>query len=356
MPQHLHIPAAGEAIEIQRLEPHRTDGHAPAAADAGGVGGLQVICAGQRHDGVGALDHRRGEIRLGAAHHGSAGDDLPHIPLQAPRRLDGVGEGRPNGDDQVFRLLDPMAGDCDDPAEDGLPVRHGAAHAGAGGDVKDRAPHILGKAAGGYLAAGDGLDELLLRPLGIAGGQHHQLHLVLLFQLVRQDRDCPLLVVLNGDDRPAGLQQLPQQPQSPDRPVRVCAEQGVVRRDVGLTLAGIGDQGLHLPDIGLDVRGERGTAHAHQPGLPDAADHGVVVQCVRIGAGLDRAVVGVLKVILDRHGQAGLAAGVAPGLNGRHSAGHRGVDRDAQPLAVADLLPHVHMVPGLHQGRTGLSE
>ena len=188
------------------------------------MGRLQVIGAGQRHNGVGALDYRRGEIRLGTAHHGASGDDLPHIPLQAARRLDSVGERRPDGDDQVFRLLDPVAGDRDDPAEDGLPVRHGPAYAGAGGDVEDRTPHILGKSAGGDLAAGDCLDELLLRPLGVAGGQHDQFHLVLLLQLVRQDRNGPLLVVLNGDHCPPGLQQLPQQPQSANRLVRIRAE------------------------------------------------------------------------------------------------------------------------------------
>ena len=42
----------------------------------------------------------------------------------------------------------------------------------AGGGVDYRAAHGGGQPAGGNLPAGDGVDQLLLRALGVLGGEH----------------------------------------------------------------------------------------------------------------------------------------------------------------------------------------
>ena len=56
----------------------------------------------------------------------------------------------------------------------------------------------------------------------------------------------------------------------------------------------------------------------------------------------------------DGHDQGAITVGT--GLHGLNDAGNRGVDRDAQPLAITDFLTQIHMVTLFDQRLTGRAD
>ena len=73
-------------------------------------------------------------------------------------------------------------------------------------------------------------------------------------------------------------------------------------------------------------------------------------QGVRVRGGLDLLADLVLSVVVNDHGHDVSAHGIGPGLHRLDGAGDAGVDGGAETAELADLLAHLHMVAGLHQG------
>ena len=228
---------------------------------------------------------------------------------------------------------------------------------GAGGvDIEHGAADVGGQPAGGHLAAGDGLAQLLLTALGVtaAQGLHHHGGLLLRDDLVH-GVDAVLLVVLHADDDLVHAEHLGQELGAADDLLRPLQHGAVVAGDVGLALRAVDDDGADLADAAgdLHVGGERGAAHADDARVLDDLHHLLHAQGVGVGGGLHLFAHLVLKVIVNDRGHDVAAHGIGTGLHGLHRAGNAGMDRSAEAMELADLLAHLHMVPGLDQGLAG---
>ena len=123
-----------------------------------------------------------------------------------------------------------------------------------------------GSAPGGHLPTGDGLAELLLRALGVPGVEHVHHHRGL--QLLNgqlEELGGILLVVLDGHMDAVHAEYPGQDAGSAHHRLRVFHDQPVVAGDVGLALAGVENDRVHLAQAGADfyMGGEGGPAHAH---------------------------------------------------------------------------------------------
>ena len=147
---------------------HGAHGNAFAAADAMRLGRHVAVFLPQDSDGIGPLGYGNCQVKLGHAHHGTAGEDLIRV-LPEARRLHHIAKGSANGDQQVPGLHDNVAGNGDHSLHQGHPVPDGVSHGGAGGGVEHGAAHGGRQSPRGHLAAGEGLDQLFFSPLGVPG-------------------------------------------------------------------------------------------------------------------------------------------------------------------------------------------
>ena len=141
----------------------------------------------------------------------------------------------------------------------------------------------------------------------------------------------------------------------PEHLLRDTAQQGVIRRDIGLTFAGVDEDGVHPSGgaDGFDIGGEGGAAHAHDAGLPDDGEQVIRGEPLQGLAGEKGMAGRILTVILQDRREDRPAGGMGTGLQSQDPAGNRGVDCGAQPLGVPDLLPQAHRIAGLYQGSAG---
>ena len=158
----------------------------------------EMIFPAQNGHGVGAFRHRHAQVELGNAHHGAAGEDLIGV-LAVAYGFQQVIEAGANGDHQVHGVHDNIAGHGDDTPDQGLAQVHGIVNGLAGAGVEHGAAHCRRQSAGGDLAAGDGLNQLLLGALGILGRQGLYGDLRMGVNVLFQGGDGLLLVVLHGD-------------------------------------------------------------------------------------------------------------------------------------------------------------
>ena len=198
--------------------------------------------------------------------------------------------------------------------------------------------------------------QLFLTALGIAAAQglHHHGGLLLRDDLVH-GVDAVLLVVLHADDDLVHAEHLGQELGAADDLLGTLQHGAVVAGDVGLALRAVDDDGVHLADAAgdLHVGGERGAAHADDAGVLDDLHHLLHAEGIGIRGGLDLLAHLVLHVIFNDHRRDVAAHGIGAGLHCLHRAGNAGVDRGTQSVEFADLLAHLHVVPGLDQGRAG---
>ena len=203
------------------------------------------------------------------------------------------------------------------------------------------------------------LDELLLRPLGVADAADQQLDVRRALQLVPQDGDGVGLVALHRQHRLGELQQLQHIADARQHLLRVLQQGPVVGGDVGLALGGVDDEGVHLAQGAGDLHmgGEGGASHAHDAILLDKLQQAGRVLFHLFRVGMDALVHPVQMVVFDHHGHDRLPVGVEPGLHGRHRAGHAGVDDGGdRRLAAPDDLPQLDVVPFFHRGRAGRAD
>jgi len=201
-----------------------------------------------------------------------------------------------------------------------------------------------------------GLAELFLTALGVAAAQglHHHGSLLLGNDLVH-GVDAVALVVLHADDDLVHAEHLGQELGAANDLLGPLQHGAVVAGDVGLALRAIDDDGVHLADAAgdLHVGGERSAAHADDAGVLDDLHHLLHAEGIGIRGGLDLFAHLVLHVVFNDHRRDVAAHGIGAGFHCLHRAGNAGVDRGAQSVEFADLLAHLHVVPGLDQGRAG---
>ena len=215
-----------------------------------------------------------------------------------------------------------------------------------------------GQPAGRHLAAGDALNELLFRALGVAGAQGLHLHVVLAAHQRLQVLDGVLLVGLHADDGVLQAEGLHQNAHAADDPLALLQHQPVVSGYVGLTLGAVQDQGIHLADAGADlhVGGEAGAAHSGDARLLDNLHDLLAAQLAVVGMGGEHGAPGVLEVILDDHRHHLSAAHVGTGLHRLDHTGHRRVNGGAQAGDLADLLAHLDLIAHGYNGLTGRTD
>ena len=164
-----------------------------------------------------------------------------------------------------------------------------------------------------------------------------------------------MLVVFHADDDLVHAEHLGKIRGAADDLLGTLQHGAVVTGDVGLALGTVDDDGIHLADAAgdLHVGGERCAAHTDDAGVLHDLDHLVHRQRVGVGGGLDFLRQFVLEVVFNDDGHHVAAHGIGTGLHCLDRAGNTGVDRRAQTMELADLLAHLHVVPGFDQGRAG---
>ena len=147
------------------------------------------------------------------------------------------------------------------------------------------------------------LNELLFRPLGVTGGKHFQFDTGILRKKVFNLGNCFLLVVLYRENCPFGLQNPAKNLHSTQHLLRICSEQRIIRRNIGLAFAGVGDHGIYFPNRGkgFHISRESRAAHADNSGLPDQAENGIRIHCLSILAGCPQWNGGILKIIFNHN-------------------------------------------------------
>ena len=135
--------------------------------------------------------------------------------------------------------------------------------------------------------------------------------------------------------------------------LQIGAQHHVIGGDIGFALAGVGNQGVDIAHGGqsLYVAGEGGAAHTHNARLADGGENFLL----RLGGGGMRGF-GILKIVVNDHRVDKTRGGVGAWLDGCHRAGDRGVDGDAQPLTVTDLLAQQYVVACSDQRGTGSTD
>ena len=133
-----------------------------------------------------------------------------------------------------------------------MPLVHRAVDGAGGVQVEDAAARVGGQLAAGHLTAGDGLDQLLLSALGIAGVQdlHHHGSVQLRDLGLVQDVGRVLLVGLDADVHLVHAEALGQQGRALDDLLRTLQTGAVVAGDVRLALRGVDDHVVHLAQTG----------------------------------------------------------------------------------------------------------
>ena len=356
----VHVALHQVLIHEHRLQAHGTYAHALAAADALGMLLILLLVAGEGQHGAGALAHGDVQVVLGQAHHGAAHDQLIGLFLQAAAGVEQLGDGGADGALQVFGLDHAGAGDGDHLADNGHAGVNGLVNGAGGVQVENAAAGVGRQLAGGNLAAGDGLAQLLFSALGIAGMQdlYHHGSLQLGNRLVKHVGRI-LLVGLDADVHMLHAEALGQQGSALDDLLGPLQHGAVVAGDVGLALGGVDDDIVHLAETGADLHmgGEGRAALAHDTGVFDDLHQLLGGQAVGVVHGMNVRTHGVLEVVLDDHGHHGPAHGEGTGLHCLHRAGHAGMDGSGHETAgFTDLLTDGHLVAHRNDGLAGCTD
>ena len=308
---------------------------------------------------IGALDHRHTQVKLGRAHHGTAGENLIGM-LRCTNRRQQIVEAGADGNHQVLGLHDDVAGDRHDPPDQGHTGVNRIVDRLAGSAVEHRAAHRRRQSPGGNLPSGNGLDQLFFRALGILGPEHIHLDPGGGADGAFQGVDGFRLIVLDADMGGVQAQNLHNDLQAGNQLRGIFPAEPVVSDYVRLTFADIDNNGIHLAQAGgkLHMGGEGGAAHAHDTGLPDDIHQFLGFQSVYLllGSGLDLLGQNILMVVLDHYAHDGGAVGMGLHIHGLYLAGDGSMDRYAKALIVANLLAHLHIVPLLHQRLAGRAD
>ena len=352
-------PLSGVQMHVHGGQVHGADVDAAGAAQADflGLNGGGFF-PGQAEHRVGALDDADFQRMLGNAHHGAAGKHPVGLLGKALGLVDQMLEGGAQRHQQVAGLLDGVAGDGDDAVGDGLAFHHGVVHRGGGADVEHRAAYMGGQAAGGHLAAGEALDELLLSALGIPGAQGLHMHVGAGPHQGLEMLNGVGLIGLHADGGALQPEGLHQNARAADDPLPLLQHQPVVCGDVGFALGAVKDEGVHLADAGTDLHmgGEPGAAHTGNARFLDDLHDLIRRQLGVVGMGRQVGAEGILEIVLDDHGHDLVPAGIRPGLYRRHRPGHRRMDGGAQTGDLADLLSYRHVVALGHHALAGRAD
>ena len=111
---------------------------------------------------------------MGKAHHGAAGQHFLGVLRHAASSVNGLTEGGTNAENHILGRRSSVAGDRHNAAGDRFSLIYRLIDGGSGGCVEHGAAHGGGQLARRDLSVGHGLDQLLLRALGVAGGQYPQ--------------------------------------------------------------------------------------------------------------------------------------------------------------------------------------
>ena len=154
-------------VHVHRQQVHRARRDALAAADALRVGNALILLAAEGKERIGALEDGNVERELRHAHHRAAGEQLVRRFLEAAACVDQLFDRRADARFQVLRLCDRGAGYRNDTADDRHAGRKAAVDRARGVHVEHSAARVRRQLARGDLAAGAGVNQLLLpRPAG----------------------------------------------------------------------------------------------------------------------------------------------------------------------------------------------
>ena len=315
-----------------------------------------VLAEGE--EAVGALHHGDVQTVLGHTHHGAAHDQLGGGLQEAAAGVDQVLHRGADAAFQVLGIGNGAAGDRDDPADGGHTGGEETVDGGAGVGVEHRGAGIGGQLAGGNFPAGQSIDDVFFRALGILGHQGIELDAAILREIFPQLGEGVLLVELDAQLDLVHTKDLAQQLCAADHFPGVFQHDPVVRGDIGLALGSVDDDRIHLAQTGRDLhgRGEGRAAVTDDTGLADRLHdlfrgHGVDIQRVDRGIGL------ILEVVLDDNAEDIGPEGIGSGLDRHHGAGDRRMDGCGnRSLRVSDLLSQINMVAYLDNGLTGLAD
>ena len=296
---------------------HGADPHAAAAADAGHrLIGLHRIRA-QQEQARGGLGGAAGEVGLGKAHHGTAGDDLADGAIGAAAEFHQVGVGGAQARLDIAGGSDRSARHRGDALGQGQAVDDGLPHGQRGADVLDHDAHVEGQAAARDFTARDGENLLFLGALRVFGFKRNHLGVFGPGRNgVLHGGDGLRLVVFDRNPNGGGLEGLGDNEGAFPDVGGVFDHEAVVRRQVGLALGPVQNQRV---DRGLgwradlDVGRKAGPAHAGDAGRGDLLGDGFLVERLPAGAGDNPIDPGVFAIRYNRNRRGARAGGGGDG-------------------------------------------
>ena len=178
--------------------------------------------------------------------HGAAHQDQARLLPEAAGGGDQLLQRRAQGDPQVagpgYRAPRHRHG----PVGRGEAFVQCLAHRKGCRDVEDHTAYVLRPASRRDLPAGDRLDDLFLRPHGVAGADGLQLHPApLAADAALQRLHGGEHVALRRQHHPVHTQHLGKSAGPLQNGLPPLLEQAQVGSDIGLTLSGVDDQGVH---------------------------------------------------------------------------------------------------------------
>jgi len=249
-----------------RHEPDGADIHASPAADAGGALSSLEIGRAEHSDAARSLGDRHAEVSEGEAHHRAARDDSNRFLPESAGGLDQGSVGDTDRHEQVFWRLDSRSGDRDDAVREGLSAQDGPCDCGSGAHVDDNHSDIERQAARRHRAPERREDELLLGPLRVFRSDREDFDTRTVGRAAHGLDSLRLVVFDPDDDAIRARGPCRQKRPTDDRPWSLD-HQAVVRREVGLALATVDQQGVDGSlgiSLQLDRGGEGGAPHADQ--------------------------------------------------------------------------------------------
>ena len=214
-------------------------------------------------------------MRERASHHGAAANHLAAVVGDAAGRLDHLFDGRADAHQEVGRTGKRLAGDADHALDERLVFLDGLVDGIGRAHVLNHGAHVDGQLARRNLTADAGVDELLLAALRIAQCQRLDGDAAETGGEPGQVVDGVGLVVLDADVGLGHVEGLHQDADADEDFLALLEHQTVVAGQIGLTLHTVDYQRVAHLALGhrqLDVRRERGAAHAHEAHLADLLD------------------------------------------------------------------------------------
>ena len=345
------------------LQTHGAGVHALAAADAVGLGlTVGFLLAYHQHAAV-TLHRGSVEVHHGLAHHGAAADDLAGGLRQlADAVADDLVVCGADAHNVVVLRGQLLAGDGEYVLDERFVLLHSLVDGEGGAQVAHHAAAVDRQLATADLAAGDGVDELLLGALRVLDLQGlYDDALELLGHLLHLGNSQGL-VALDADVGVGHAQGLAQDAHTDAHLFGMLHHHTVVAGEVRLALGGVDDEVLGflaLGDAVFDVRGEGGAAETHDAHLLELGNDLFRLQRA-FALDVGRAVDGLHPLVAldgDINGGLGQAKSVLAGVDLEHGAADGRVHVGAhEGLGLADELAHLHLVALLHHRSGGGAE